>query len=83
MVAEIKENKSKLVSLIREIKDLLGVGVYLLLIGLFLEGLALVIQQWISFPVSLAFETQILFTLLCTSVCLLGRSDNLGRPTRS
>jgi protein-S-isoprenylcysteine O-methyltransferase Ste14 len=72
MVAEIKENKSKPASLIRGMKDLLGVGLYLLLLGLILEGLALVIQQWTSFPISLAFETQILFTVLCVSMCLLG-----------
>jgi protein-S-isoprenylcysteine O-methyltransferase Ste14 len=71
MVAEIKENKSKLVSLIRGIKDLLGVGMHLLLLGLFLEGLAVVVQQWISFPISLASEAQILFTVLCVAVCLL------------
>jgi protein-S-isoprenylcysteine O-methyltransferase Ste14 len=72
MVTEIKENQSKPVSLVRGIKDLLGVGIYLLLFGLFIDGLAVIIQQWISFPISLAFETQILFTVLCVTVCLLG-----------
>ena len=44
---------------------------HLLLLGLFLEGLAVVVQQWISFPISLASEAQILFTVLCVAVCLL------------
>jgi protein-S-isoprenylcysteine O-methyltransferase Ste14 len=72
MAAKIKENRSKLLSLINGIKDLLGVGMYLLLLGFFLEGLTLVAQQWASVPVSLAIETQILFTVLCVGLCLLG-----------
>jgi protein-S-isoprenylcysteine O-methyltransferase Ste14 len=71
MVAETKENKSKLVSLIRGVKDLLGVGMHLLLLGLFLEGLAVVLRQWISWPISLPSEAQILFTALFVGVCLL------------
>jgi hypothetical protein len=71
MVAEIEENKSKLVSHIGGIKDLLGVGMHLLLLGL-PEGLAAIAQQWISFPVSLAVKTQILCTVLCVGGCLLG-----------
>jgi protein-S-isoprenylcysteine O-methyltransferase Ste14 len=67
-----KETESKLVSLVSGIRDLLGVGMYLLLLGLILEGLALAIQPWISFPVSLAFETQILVTVLCVTMCLPG-----------
>jgi protein-S-isoprenylcysteine O-methyltransferase Ste14 len=72
MLTEIKENESRPVSLVSGIRDLLGVGMYVLLLGLILEGLALAIQPWISFPVSLAFETQILSTVLCVTVCLLG-----------
>jgi len=49
-----------------------GVGMHLLLLGLFLEGLTLVIQQWISFPISLTFEAQILLTVPCVTACLLG-----------
>ena len=72
MAAGIEKNRSKLLSFIRRIKDLLGVGMYILLLSLFLEGLALVAQQWASVPVSLAIETQILFTVVCAGVCLLG-----------
>jgi protein-S-isoprenylcysteine O-methyltransferase Ste14 len=71
MVTETKKGEPKPVSLIRGIKDLLGVGMHLLLLGLFLEGLAVVVQQWISFPISLDSEAQILFTVLCLAVCLL------------
>jgi len=82
MVTDMPENKSKLFSVIRGIKNIVGAGMHLLLLGLFLEGLTLVIQQWISFPVSLTFETQILLTVPCVTACLLGviwfnRSFNL------
>jgi protein-S-isoprenylcysteine O-methyltransferase Ste14 len=72
MVTEMPENISKLCSVLRGIKNIVGVGMHLLLLGLFLEGLTLVIQQWISFPISLTFETQILLTFPCVIACLLG-----------
>jgi protein-S-isoprenylcysteine O-methyltransferase Ste14 len=55
---------------------------HLLLMGLLLEGLAVVAGRWVSFPISLTLETQILATILCLVVCLLsafwfGRSLNL------
>jgi protein-S-isoprenylcysteine O-methyltransferase Ste14 len=43
---------------------------YLLILGLFIEGMTLVIQQWVSFPVSLTFKTQILLTIPCVGICL-------------
>jgi len=72
MVTEMPENKAKLFSVSRGIKNVVGIGIHLLLLGLFLEGLTLVIQQWISFPISLTFETQILLTVPCVTTCLLG-----------
>ena len=72
MVPGINERKAKLLSIVVGIKELLGVGMHLLLLGLLLEGLAVVLRQWISFPLSLAFATQILFTVLCVGACLLG-----------
>lgn len=72
MDTESKVSRHKPDSLVGRIKNLLGVGVYLLLLGLLLEGLTLVVRQWISFPISLTTEAQILFTALCVSLCLLG-----------
>ena len=72
MDTESKESNPRPGTLVGRIKDLLGVGVYLLLLGLLLEGLTLVVRQWISFPISLTTAAQILFTALCVSVCLLG-----------
>jgi protein-S-isoprenylcysteine O-methyltransferase Ste14 len=74
----------KLFSLLRGIKNLVGVGMHLLLLGLLLESLTLATQQWISFPISLPFRTQVLLTVPCVAACLLGaiwfnRSLNLIR----
>jgi protein-S-isoprenylcysteine O-methyltransferase Ste14 len=57
---------------------------YLLLLGLFLEGLTLVVRRWVSWPISLTFETQVLLTLPCVVAFLMGgmwfnRSLNLIR----
>ena len=65
-------NDSKPFSLLRGIAHLLGVGLHLLVLGLFFEGLTLVARQWISFPISLPFGAQIFLTVLCVIACLLG-----------
>ena len=65
------ENKSKPFSVLRGIKGIVGIGIYLLLLGLFLEGVTLIVQHWISFPISITFEIQILLTVPCVIACLL------------
>jgi protein-S-isoprenylcysteine O-methyltransferase Ste14 len=72
MATERPENKSKLFSVLRGLKNLLGVGLHLLLLGLLLEGLTMTIQEWISLPIPLAFETRILLTVPCVAACLWG-----------
>jgi protein-S-isoprenylcysteine O-methyltransferase Ste14 len=66
------QDESKLFSLLIGIKILVGAGMHLLLLGFVLEGLTLAIQPWISFPISLAFETRIVLTVFCFAACLLG-----------
>jgi protein-S-isoprenylcysteine O-methyltransferase Ste14 len=61
-----------LLLLLTAIKNLVGVGVHLLLLGLFLEGLTLVVRQWVSFPIWLSFEARVLLTVPCVTACLLG-----------
>ena len=56
----------------RGLRNLLGVGLYLLLLGLLLEGLTLVLRQWVSFPIPLTLEVQILLTIPIAAACLLG-----------
>lgn len=72
MAAEIPDTTSTLGSLLSGIKSLVGAGVHLLLVGFFLEGITLGIQQWVSFPLSLTVETQALMTLPCIALCLFG-----------
>jgi len=64
--------KSKALSLLKGFKNLLGVGVYLLLAGLLLEALTIVIRQRVSFPVPLAVGVRIALTFLCVLLCLAG-----------
>jgi hypothetical protein len=45
---------SKIFPLLKGLKDLLGVGMYLLLAGILIEALTVFVRHWISFPVSLA-----------------------------
>jgi protein-S-isoprenylcysteine O-methyltransferase Ste14 len=45
---------------------------HLLLLGLFLEGLTLVGQRRVSFPVSPSFGAQVALTVPCVAACLLG-----------
>lgn len=43
----------------------IGVGIHLLLMGALLEGLTIIIHQWLSFPISIPVGIQITLTLLC------------------
>jgi protein-S-isoprenylcysteine O-methyltransferase Ste14 len=42
----------------------------LLLLGLLFEGLTIAIRRWISFPILLPFEVQVIVTVPCIIVCL-------------
>jgi len=64
--------KGKISLLLKSLKNLIGVGPYLLLLGLLFEGLTIAIWQWISFHISLTFEIQVILTVPCITVCLLG-----------
>jgi protein-S-isoprenylcysteine O-methyltransferase Ste14 len=69
---EMPENTPRLLSLLKGMKNLVGVGIHLLLLGLVLEGVTLLIRQWISFPISLTSEVQVLLTAVCAATCLSG-----------
>ncbi|RCV63445.1 Protein-S-isoprenylcysteine O-methyltransferase Ste14 [Methanophagales archaeon] len=64
--------KRMIPSLLKRFKNLLGVGPYLLLLGLLFEGLTIAIRQWISFHIPLTFEMQVILSVPCISICLLG-----------
>ena len=44
---------------------MLGAGPHLLLLGLLVESLTISIRRWISFPISLSSDMQIILTILC------------------
>ena len=64
--------KSRPRSLLRGLKNLLGVGLYLLLLGLLLEGLTVILWLWVSFPIPLTRQAQILLTVPFAVACVLG-----------
>ena len=66
------EEEHEKLSLLNRFKNLLGVGLYLLVIGLLFEALALILKQWFSFPISLTVEIQIALTVLCAVSLLAG-----------
>jgi protein-S-isoprenylcysteine O-methyltransferase Ste14 len=72
MDMQFKGKGSKLVSFVRGVRNLVGAGLHLLVLGLLLEGLTLVVQRWVTLPIPLALETQVLVTVLCATACLLG-----------
>jgi protein-S-isoprenylcysteine O-methyltransferase Ste14 len=72
MVAQKPEQELKLCSLLGGLKNLLGLGPHLLLLGLLLEGSTIVIRQWISFPIPLTFAMRVLLTAPCVGACLVG-----------
>jgi protein-S-isoprenylcysteine O-methyltransferase Ste14 len=72
MGVEMPDNTSTLCSLVRGMEDLVGAGVYLLMVGFLLEGATLGIQQRVSFPLSLTVETQVFLTVPCAAFCLFG-----------
>ena len=57
---------------IKGLKNLLGVGPYLIIIGLLLEFLTIILQQWVSFPVRPGLSLQISLTIFLVIVCLSG-----------
>ena len=64
--------KFRLRSFLRGLKNLLGVGLYLLLLGLLLEGLTAILWLWVSFPIPLTLQAQILLTIPFAVACILG-----------
>lgn len=63
---------SKIFALLKSLKDLLGVGIYLLVAGILIEALTVYVQHWISLPFSLAVRLQLALTIPCVLLCLLG-----------
>ena len=54
------------------LKNLLGVGPHLLLLGLLFEASTMAVRRWVSFHILLTFEMQAILTVTCITVCLSG-----------
>ena len=57
--------------LLQRVRNLLGVGLHLLLLTLILEGLTLIARRWVSWPISLRTEAQVLLTVPLAASCLM------------
>lgn len=68
----IATRRGKTPSLISRIKDLMGVGPHLLLLGIILEALTIASRRWVTLPISLSFELRVVFCMICIVVCLIG-----------
>jgi protein-S-isoprenylcysteine O-methyltransferase Ste14 len=67
----VKE-KDKLQTFLTGLRQLLGVGIYLLLTGILLEILTMVLLAYMSLPISIPFAWQIICTGICVVLCLSG-----------
>ena len=72
MDLERSETNARLHALLRGLRKLLGVGLYLLLLGLLLEALTVVLWSWVSLPIPLTLQAQILLTIPFAAACILG-----------
>jgi len=64
--------RSKILSLLRGLKNLLGAGLHLMLVGFLFEALTIAIRTWVSFPIPLAVGMRTVLTFPCVLLCLLG-----------
>ena len=57
---------------LKRLKNLLGVGPHLLILGIIFEGLTIFIRRWISFPIKLNFVIQLSLSVFFLFGCLVG-----------
>ena len=58
--------------LLKGFKNLFGVGLQLLFVGLLLEVIAIIVRYWISLPIPLTINIRIILTIPCILVSVLG-----------
>jgi protein-S-isoprenylcysteine O-methyltransferase Ste14 len=54
------------------LRNLLGVGPHLLLLGIALEGLTMLIRRWVTLPIPLTLASQALLAVPCVILCAAG-----------
>lgn len=68
----IAKERGKISALVKRFKNLLGTGPHLLLLGILFEGFTRAMQQWVSFHIPLTLKMQVILTVPCITLCLLG-----------
>jgi protein-S-isoprenylcysteine O-methyltransferase Ste14 len=64
--------KNKLQTFLIGCKQILGVGIYLLLIGILLEILMMGVHEYVSLPISIPFAWQVTSSVICVVLCFSG-----------
>jgi len=64
--------KDRILALLRGLRNLLGSGMRLLLVGIALEVVTVALHRYVSLPVSLTREMQIALTVPCVVFCVTG-----------
>jgi protein-S-isoprenylcysteine O-methyltransferase Ste14 len=63
---------SKALQFFKGFKNIIGAGLLLLSVGLLLELIAIIVRNWISFPVPLTIAFRIILTIPCILISVLG-----------
>jgi protein-S-isoprenylcysteine O-methyltransferase Ste14 len=72
MAAEERRDGSKRWGFLTGFKNLLGVGPHLIVLGLFFEGLTVLLRRWVSFPIPLPLGVQFMLTIPCLFLAVGG-----------
>ena len=67
-----REDRVESLSIWVRLRNLLGVGPQLLLVGLAFEALMILARRWVSFPIPLTRAYQVVLTLPCVILCAAG-----------
>jgi protein-S-isoprenylcysteine O-methyltransferase Ste14 len=62
----------KVFYLLKGFKNLIGVGLFILFVGILLEAIAIIVRRWISLPLPITINIQIILTIPCILVSVFG-----------
>jgi len=68
----MEKSNNRFQSTLIGLKDILGVGIYLLLVGIMLEALMILAHNYVSIPISINVGWKITLTILCGLLCISG-----------
>jgi protein-S-isoprenylcysteine O-methyltransferase Ste14 len=70
--SQMANRKTKIQTFLNGLKNLLGVGVYLLLIGLSLEIITVAVHKYVSIPITIPIEWKYALIIICVILCVSG-----------